>query len=159
MGDNSNGYRNWKWKENKQIQNVEERRTKKIPSLKFQLTDDVEAVVTSSTGRWGWNFLDRSERRGRVGEGRRREGKRELGAERERERERSERRGGGKGREAKQERVESERERESSETRSTGASGGWKGQREQWNRSTGAKGREIAWLRLGYKSMTISFYT
>ena len=105
---------------------MEERRTKKIPSLKSQMQDDVEVVVVSSTGRLGWNFLDRSERMGRVGEGRRREGKRELGAERERERERSERRGGGKGRETRAEapkRVESERERKRSESRSTGAKG------------------------------------
>ncbi|KAJ8637965.1 hypothetical protein MRB53_012232 [Persea americana] len=97
----------------------------------YVTTDPIDrlAVVASSTGRWGRNFLDRSERRGRAGEGRWREGNRELGAERERERERIERRGRGKEREAsgegegkgekrEQERVESERERERSESRS-----------------------------------------
>ena len=83
-------YRMWKREEQK----------KKIPSLKSQLANDVEAVVASSTGRWGRNFLDHSEQRGRAGKGCRREGKRELGAERERERERIKRRGRGKEREA-----------------------------------------------------------
>ena len=78
---------------------MEERRTKKSPSLKSQLKDDVGAVVASSAGIWGRNFLDRRERRGRAGEGCRREGKRELGEERERDRERSERRGRGRGKE------------------------------------------------------------
>ena len=97
---------------------MEERRTKKIPSLKSQLTDDVEAVVASSIGRWGRNFLDRSEQRGRAGEGRWREGKRERiecrgrGKEREASGE-----GEGKGEKPEQERVESERERERSEWR------------------------------------------
>ncbi|KAJ8628711.1 hypothetical protein MRB53_022034 [Persea americana] len=113
-------------------------------------------VVASSTGRWGRNFLDRSERRGKVGEGRRREEKRELGAERERERERIERRGRGKEREARAARG---RERERSESRSEwrvrgieravkpGAPERVEGERDRESsetRSTGAKGREIA---------------
>ena len=75
------------WKSKKQ---------KKSLSLKSQMEDDIGAVVASSAGGCGRNCLDRRDQRGRAGKGRRREGTKELGAERERERERREWRGRGK---------------------------------------------------------------